>query len=127
MATQAATSPGATAAAHGVLADERAAISSTGGVGGVPGTWSIVGQRDFNGDGKADLLWHDTSGNIAMWFMNGTAVGSTASVGNIPTSWSVIGIGDFNGDGFGDIIWRDNSGNVAVWLMNGADHLVRVP
>jgi hypothetical protein len=97
-----------------------AAVSSTGGIGGIPSTWSIVGQRDFDGDGMVDLLWHDTSGNTAMWFMNGTAVRSTASVGNIPTSWSVIGVGDFNGDGLGDIIWRDSSGNVAVWLMNGA-------
>jgi hypothetical protein len=64
-----------------------AAMSSSGGIGGVPGTWSIVGQRDFNGDGMADLLWHDTSGNTAMWFMNGTAVGSSASVGDIPTNW----------------------------------------
>ncbi len=70
----------------------------------MPGTWSIVGQRDFKGDGKANLLWQDTSGNTAMWFMNGTPVGSAVSLGNIPTSWSVIGTGDFNGDGFGDII-----------------------
>jgi hypothetical protein len=96
-----------------------AAISSSGGVSGLPSTWSIVGQRDFNGDGMADLLWHDTSGNTAIWFMNGVTVSSTTGVGNIPTAWSVIGTGDFNGDGFGDIIWRDTSGNVAVWLMNG--------
>jgi hypothetical protein len=24
--------------------------------------------RDFDGDGMADLLWRDTSGNTAMWF-----------------------------------------------------------
>ena len=97
-----------------------AAVSSTGGFGGVPSTWSIVGQRDFNGDGMADLLWHDTSGNTAIWFMNGAAVSSAVSVGNIPTIWSVAGTGDFNGDGIGDILWRDSSGNLAMWLMNGA-------
>jgi hypothetical protein len=31
-----------------------------GGIGSVPSTWNIVGRRDFNGDGKADLLWNDT-------------------------------------------------------------------
>jgi FG-GAP-like repeat/FG-GAP repeat len=97
-----------------------AAVSSSGGVGGVPGTFSIVGQRDFNGDGKADLLWRDTSGNTSMWFMNGAAVGSSVSVGNIPTNWSVAGVADFNGDGLGDLLWRDSAGDIAVWLMNGA-------
>ncbi len=95
-------------------------IVSSAGLGAPSTTWSIVGQRDFDGDSKADLLWRDTSGNTAMWFMNGPAVRSSLSVGNIPAIWSVIGTGDFNGDSFGDILWRDSSGNVAVWLMNGA-------
>jgi hypothetical protein len=33
-----------------------AAISSAGVYGGLPSTWSIVGQRDFNSDGMSDLL-----------------------------------------------------------------------
>jgi FG-GAP-like repeat len=97
-----------------------AAVSSTGGVSGLPSTWSIVGQRDFNGDGTADLFWLDTTGDIVMWFMNGAAVNSTTVVAQIPTNWSVAGVADFNGDGLGDILWRDTSGNLAVWLMNGA-------
>jgi hypothetical protein len=96
-----------------------AAVTSTGGIGGVPATWSIVGQRDFDGDGKADLLWRDTGGNTAIWLMNGTQIASATSIGNIPPTWSVIATGDFNGDGKGDILWRDGSGNVAMWLMNG--------
>jgi VCBS repeat protein len=100
-----------------------AAVSTSGGIAGVPGTFSIVGQRDFNGDGNFDLLWHDTGGNTAIWFMNGATVSSAVSVGAIPTAWSVAGTGDFNGDGMGDILWRDSSGNVAVWLMNGANLL----
>jgi hypothetical protein len=96
-----------------------AAISSSGGISGLPSTWSVVGQRDFNGDGKADLLLRDTSGNIAMWFMNGTAVASSAGVGNLATTWQVAGVADFNGDGIGDILWRDGAGDIAVWLMNG--------
>jgi hypothetical protein len=62
--------------------------------------WAIVGQRDFNGDGYADLLWHDTSGNVAIWMMNGTTVSvNNPSVANVPTNWSILGSGDFNGDG----------------------------
>jgi hypothetical protein len=37
----------------------------------------------------SDLLWRDTSGNMAMWFMNGTTVSSGAGVGNIPNVWTV--------------------------------------
>jgi hypothetical protein len=43
----------------------------------------------YNGDGMGDLLWRDTDGNTAMWFMNGAAVSSTAVIGNIPTTWTV--------------------------------------
>jgi hypothetical protein len=52
-------------------------------------SWSMVQTGDYNGDGMSDLLWRDTSGNIAMWFMNGTAVASTGTVGNIAVSWTV--------------------------------------
>jgi hypothetical protein len=96
------------------------AVSSSGGLGGIPNTFSIYGQRDFNGDGTADLLWRDTSGNTSIWFMNGTSVLSSASVGNVPTNWTVAGVADFNGDGLGDLLWRDSAGDVAVWLMSGA-------
>jgi hypothetical protein len=52
-------------------------VLATGGLGNVATSWSMVQTGDYNGDGMSDLLWRDTSGNIAMWFLNGTAVGST--------------------------------------------------
>jgi FG-GAP-like repeat/FG-GAP repeat len=95
-------------------------IAQTGDFGVVPTNWQIVGERDFDGDGKADLLWRDNLGNTAMWFMNGTQIASAASLGTI-ARWTVAAVADFNGDGKGDILWRDGSGNLAVWLMNGAN------
>jgi hypothetical protein len=64
---------------------------NTAGVGNVPTTWSIVGSGDFNGDGKSDVLLFDTSSNVAIWEMNGTAVlnPNTAGVGNVPVVWSI--------------------------------------
>ena len=56
----------------------------------LPSMWKIVGTGDFNGDGKSDILWQDTSGNVAIWFMNGTQA-SGAGVGNVPTVWSIQG------------------------------------
>jgi hypothetical protein len=77
--------------------------------------------HDFNADGKSDVLWHDTSGDIAIWEMDGTAVlnPNTAGLGNLSTAWSIVGTGDFNGDGKSDILLRDTSGDVAIWEMNG--------
>ena len=75
--------------------------------------------RDFNADDVSDVLWRDTSGNIALWLMNGGVIGSSLSLGNVPTSWSIVGQRDFNGDGKADILWRNTSGATVIWLMNG--------
>jgi FG-GAP-like repeat len=80
-----------------------------------------VGTGDFNGDGMSDILWRDTSGNVAIWEMNGTAIlnQNSSFVGTVAVQWSIPVAGDFNGDGMSDILWRDTSGNVAIWEMNG--------
>jgi subtilase family serine protease len=77
--------------------------------------------HDFNGDGRSDILWHDGSGNVAIWLMNGTIVlnQATSFVGNVAGTWAIAGTGDFNGDGKSDILWHDGGGNVAIWEMNG--------
>ena len=95
------------------MADERWDGDSSLLVSKVPITWSIVGQRDFNGDGSADLLWRDAGGNTAIWLMNGGTVSASLSVSNVPTNWAIVGTGDFNSDGKADILWRDN--RAAMW------------
>jgi hypothetical protein len=82
---------------------------------------SIKGTGDFNGDGYADILWQDTSGNVSIWEMKGTAIlnPSSSFVANVPSQWSVQLTGDYNGDAMSDIVWQDTSGNVAIWEMSG--------
>jgi FG-GAP-like repeat/FG-GAP repeat len=96
-------------------------VLSSGGFGAVPANWQIVGQRDFNGDGKYDLLWRDgTSGTVALWLLEGLQVFQSGSLGVVPTNWNIVGTSDFDRDGKGDILWRDGaSGMVAIWLLNG--------
>jgi Domain of unknown function (DUF4347)/FG-GAP-like repeat len=83
---------------------------------------SITRKNDFNGDGKADILWRNDYGSVAVWQMDGATVtaGSLTSVPNIDPSWRAAGTGDFNGDGKSDILWRNTNGSIAVWTMDGA-------
>jgi ELWxxDGT repeat protein len=50
---------------------------------------------DFDGDGKSDLLWQNSSGEVAVWELNGTSVLSGASLGNPGTGWHVKATGRF--------------------------------
>jgi VCBS repeat protein len=101
-------------------------ILSAADYGIVPNSWQIVGQRDFNGDGMADLLWRNTDGDISIWLMNGTMVSSTPNLGTVDNGWSIVGTGDFNGDGYGDILWRNGNGDTSIWLMTGTATQVQV-
>ncbi len=97
------------------------AIRQKGPIPNPGGTWSVAGIADFNGDHNADILWRDSGGNVAIWFMNGVSVVTMADVVKPPdaTNWTIVGTGDFNGDGFADILWRHTDGRVGIWLMNG--------
>jgi hypothetical protein len=42
---------------------------------GAPGNdWHVLGADDYDGDGKADILWRTDSGALAIWEMDGTHV-----------------------------------------------------
>jgi hypothetical protein len=80
---------------------------------------ALPNTHDTSGDGRSDIVWRDTSGNAAVWIMNGAAVTSSAGLGIVPTAWSIVGQRDFNGDRAADLLWRDTSGNTSIWFMKG--------
>jgi subtilisin family serine protease len=89
--------------------------------------WAAADRRearhDFNGDGRADILWrHDRSGAVMVWHMDGA--NRLSGSGSIPNpadlNWKIAGTGDFDGDGKADIYWRHASnGGASLWFMNG--------
>src|SRR4029079_11528137 len=89
-------------------------------LGAMPG-WSVAGTGDFDGNGLGDILWRNTtSGQVAIWLMNGATILSSGSLGPVTNDWVIAGTGDFDGNGMTDILWRNTtSGQVAIWLING--------
>ncbi|MBN2321115.1 MAG: VCBS repeat-containing protein, partial [Acidobacteria bacterium] len=82
----------------------------------------LTPSKDFNGDGKADILWRDESnGEVHVWYMDGETRLGTGYIDTVPDmSWKIVAEADFNRDHKPDLLWRQAStGNIVIWFMNG--------
>jgi hypothetical protein len=94
-------------------------------IGVVPTAWQLQGVADFNGDGKADMLWRNTSTNdLQLWAGNGSGGFMNEDLGVVGASWHVQETTDLNGDGKADILWRNDSGQVLWWSAAGSGSAV---
>src|SRR5437762_881494 len=85
--------------------------------------WQVKGIGDFDGDGKADILWRNSStGENYIYVMNGMTIASEGYLSTVvDQGWQVKGVGDFDGDGKADILWRNTvTGEDYAYFMNGS-------
>jgi autotransporter-associated beta strand protein len=84
------------------------------------GSWKVVGAGDFNGDGRADILFRDAAGDLATWDMNGGAIVGGGVIGNPGAGYTLVGTGDFNGDRKTDLLFENTNGSYAIWNLDDA-------
>ncbi len=103
------------AAANGSFANNGGAAANL-----VDPSWKVMASGDFNGDGRADVIWQHSSGVYAEW--QGSVSGKLNNAGSVMggATGSIVGSGDFNGDGRDDILIRNaTSGSLTVWQGQG--------
>jgi hypothetical protein len=102
-----------------VNAAESAALTT------LPAGAVVMGVGDFNGDGRADVLVQDASGNLVALVSDagvtpGNPVGldatKTGFITNPPAGWSVLSVADADGDGNADVYVGHTDGSVYTYI-----------
>src|ERR1700730_15988888 len=57
---------------------------------------TVPNPGDFDGDGKQDFLWRNTTtGQVGIWLMNGPTPTALVNIGSASMAWKIINTGDF--------------------------------
>ncbi|MDN4645555.1 GH25 family lysozyme [Arthrobacter sp. PsM3] len=87
---------------------------------------SLLGVRDFDGDGKPDLVARTPDGSLYLY--SGTGTGQTGTARKIDFGWQIfdqlIAIRDFDGDGTNDLAGRRPDGTLWLYSNTGRAALV---
>lgn len=76
--------------------------------------------RDFNGDGKSDIVLRNADGRFWLLQQNGYVTSASNEITTVPMSLRVVSMDDFNGDGRADMLLRNESnGDILLWQMDG--------
>jgi FG-GAP-like repeat/RTX calcium-binding nonapeptide repeat (4 copies)/WD40-like Beta Propeller Repeat len=96
-------------------------ILNTALPGGSSITVANTAANDFNSDVRSDILLQHSSGQMAIWSMNGFTISNAAVLsGNPGPAWHAKDAADFTADGKADILFQNDSGLPAIWTMNGS-------
>ncbi|MFE5593341.1 FG-GAP repeat domain-containing protein [Streptomyces sp. NPDC056549] len=85
----------------------------------------ILGAGDFSGDGRADVVVRDGSGNLYLYKGTGSATSPFAGRVRIGTGWGTYTMlaapGDLSGDGKADLLGVNAAGDLYRYLGTGTD------
>jgi hypothetical protein len=95
---------------------------------GVASGWKFASASDYNGDGNADFLWHNTTkGSTVSWHFDGNGVvnGFSPLGSGISDIFNSYGGQDMNADGNSDVIYQNsNNGRVLVWYFDDKKNIL---
>ncbi len=81
--------------------------------GGAPLSWTLLGARDLNGDGAADMVYVSPNKQVRVLMATPNRTCANLSGGALPSADTPFALGSFSGVGKGEIMSRDvNSGFV---------------
>jgi hypothetical protein len=83
--------------------------------------WKVVAWGDYNGDGKADLLWrNEVTGQVYMMQMNGLAISAAGMIyQEANTAWKILGPWEY-GQSNGVLVSAPNAGGETKSTLVGA-------
>jgi hypothetical protein len=86
--------------------------------------WTVAGVGDLDGDGKADIVWRNSStGENYLYPMEGTTIKPSEAYFRTVAdlNWQIAALGDYDGDGKSDLVWRNSAtGENYLYPMDGS-------